>query len=274
MIASDGPKIGTSMNTLRSGTAARATSRPIRAVARGRPMVTTEPKVNNSTKTAAARPSASRAPPSAVATNCTAWPPTSTWSVSLFAHSAAASPPRCLWGRSRVRRARGGRHQLHGHLGADRCAPSDARLLLRPEGRHPCVRPAVPRRRHRSARGRRARIRRRPHPPTACRARSTARSPRRKPRRGQLLVAKLGRTGRLSDIASAVDAAIHEPVRDLPAAGAADGSLRPVNVERTASAIFGAVALVGLHEILFRDALDPVEVLDDVEGLLLRGLAP
>ncbi|HEY9555340.1 MAG TPA: hypothetical protein VIR58_01330 [Acidimicrobiales bacterium] len=71
-----------------------------------------------------------------------------------------------------------------------------------------------------------------------------------------------------------MDAAIHEPVRDLPAAGAADGSLRPVNVERTASAIFGAVALVGLHEILFRDALDPVEVLDDVEGLLLRGLAP
>src|SRR3546814_8245806 len=65
--------------------------------------------------------------------NCTAWPPTSTWSVSLFAHSAAASPPRCLWGRSRVRRARGGRHQLHGHLGADRCAPSDARLLLRSE---------------------------------------------------------------------------------------------------------------------------------------------
>src|SRR3546814_3408471 len=122
MIGSGGPKIGTSMNTRRRGTAARATSRPIRAVARGSPRVTTEPKVNNSTKTAAARPSASRAPPSAVATNCTAWPPTPTWSVSLFAHSAAASPPRCLWGRSRVRGARGGRHQLHGHLGADRCA--------------------------------------------------------------------------------------------------------------------------------------------------------
>jgi len=94
------------------------------------------------------------------------------------------------------------------------------------------------------------------------------------PDAAQLLVANLGRVGRLSDIASAVDAAFHEPVRDLLAAGAADGSLRPVNVERTASAIFGAVALVGLHEIVFRGALDPVEVLDDVEGLLLRGLAP
>jgi TetR/AcrR family transcriptional regulator len=94
------------------------------------------------------------------------------------------------------------------------------------------------------------------------------------PDAAQLLVANLGRAGRLSEIASAVDAAFHEPVRDLLAAGAADGSLRPVNVERTASAIFGAVALVGLHEIVFRGALDPVEVLDDVEKLLLCGLAP
>lgn len=94
------------------------------------------------------------------------------------------------------------------------------------------------------------------------------------PDAAQLLVANLGRVGRLSDIASAVDAAFHEPVRDLLAAGAADGSLRPVNVERTASAIFGAVALVGLHEILFRGALDPSEVLEDVKELLLRGLAP
>lgn len=94
------------------------------------------------------------------------------------------------------------------------------------------------------------------------------------PDAAQLLVANFGRAGRLSEIASAVDAAFHEPVRDLLAAGAADGSLRPVNVERTASAIFGAVALVGLHEIVFRGALDPVEVLDDVEKLLLCGLAP
>jgi hypothetical protein len=91
MIASDGPKIGTSMNTLNSGTAARATPRPIRAVATGRPMATTDPKVRSRTTTAAANPIASRAPPSAVAANCTAWPPTSTWRVSVFACSAVAS---------------------------------------------------------------------------------------------------------------------------------------------------------------------------------------
>lgn len=93
------------------------------------------------------------------------------------------------------------------------------------------------------------------------------------PDAAQLLVANLGRAGRLSDIASALDAAFHQPVRELLAAGAADGSVRPVNVERTASAIFGAVSVVGLHEILVRDVLDPVEILDDVESLLLRGLA-
>lgn len=54
-------------------------------------MATTDPKVNKSTTTAAAKPTASRAPASAVAANCTAWPPTSTWRVSLFARSAADS---------------------------------------------------------------------------------------------------------------------------------------------------------------------------------------
>ncbi len=93
------------------------------------------------------------------------------------------------------------------------------------------------------------------------------------PQTAQLLVANLGRAGRLTDIASAVDAAFHQPVRTLLAAGAADGSLRPVNPERTASAIFGAVVLTGLHEIVVRGNLDSGEVLADVEALVLGGLA-
>lgn len=93
------------------------------------------------------------------------------------------------------------------------------------------------------------------------------------PETAQLLVANLGRVGRLTDIATAVDAAFHEPVRTLIAAGASDGSLRQVNVERTASAIFGAVALVGLHEIVVRGSLQSAEVLTDLEQLLLEGLA-
>lgn len=93
------------------------------------------------------------------------------------------------------------------------------------------------------------------------------------PQTAQLLVANLGRAGRLTDIASGVDAAFHQPVRTLLAAGASDGSLRPVNVERTASAIFGVVVLVGLHELLVRGSLESEEVLADVEGLILRGLA-
>lgn len=93
------------------------------------------------------------------------------------------------------------------------------------------------------------------------------------PETAQLLVTNLGRVGRLTDIATAVDAAFHEPVRTLIAAGASDGSLRQVNVERTASAIFGAVVLVGLHEIVVRGSLQSAEVLTDLEQLLLEGLA-
>ena len=93
------------------------------------------------------------------------------------------------------------------------------------------------------------------------------------PQTAQLLVANLGRAGRLTDIATAVDAAFHQPVRTLLAAGTADGSLRPVNPERTASAIFGAVVLTGLHEIVVRGSLDSGEVLADVEALVLGGLA-
>jgi TetR/AcrR family transcriptional regulator len=93
------------------------------------------------------------------------------------------------------------------------------------------------------------------------------------PETAQLLVTNLGRVGRLTDIAAAVDAAFHEPVRTLMAAGASDGSLRQVNVERMASAIFGAVVLVGLHEIVVRGSLQSAEVLNDLEQLLLEGLA-
>ncbi len=93
------------------------------------------------------------------------------------------------------------------------------------------------------------------------------------PETAQLLVANLGRAGRLADIAVAVRAAFHEPVRQVIEAGIADGSLRSVEPERTASAVFGAVILTGLHEIALQRRFDPDEVLADVAAVVLDGLA-
>lgn len=93
------------------------------------------------------------------------------------------------------------------------------------------------------------------------------------PKTAQLLVANLGSAGRLSDIAGAVDAAFHEPVRGVLRDGTADGTLRVVNVDRAASAVFGAVVLVGLHEIVVHGELSADDVLPDVEAVVLAGLA-
>jgi AcrR family transcriptional regulator len=93
------------------------------------------------------------------------------------------------------------------------------------------------------------------------------------PETAQLLVANLGKAGRLTDIAVAVRAAFHEPVRSVLAAGVAEGSLRDVDVERAASALFGAVILTGLHEIALNGRHDPDEVLNDVSTVVLDGLA-
>jgi AcrR family transcriptional regulator len=93
------------------------------------------------------------------------------------------------------------------------------------------------------------------------------------PDTAQLLAANLGRAGRLSDIASAVDAAFHGPVRAVLVDGITDGSVREVDVERATSAIFGAIIHIGLREIVAHGRLEPDEVLDAVDAVLLHGLA-
>ena len=92
------------------------------------------------------------------------------------------------------------------------------------------------------------------------------------PETAQLLVANIGRAGRLADIAVAVNAAFHGPVSSILTDGIKDGSIRTVDVERAASALFGAVILTGLHEIVLHGALDPDAVLDDVSTVVLDGL--
>jgi len=89
----------------------------------------------------------------------------------------------------------------------------------------------------------------------------------------RVLLEELGRTGRLPDIAKAVNDAFHHPVERLLAEGTEDGSLRPVAVETTAAAIFGAVTIAGLHYLVAGNELPAAEVADQVLSLILDGLS-
>ncbi|HVM39643.1 MAG TPA: TetR/AcrR family transcriptional regulator [Acidimicrobiia bacterium] len=89
----------------------------------------------------------------------------------------------------------------------------------------------------------------------------------------QVLLAELGRVGRMPDIAAAVSAAFHEPVQKLLADGRADGSLRKVDEETAASAVFGAVTMTGLHSLVLTGGIDVDRVARTVVALVREGLA-
>jgi AcrR family transcriptional regulator len=95
----------------------------------------------------------------------------------------------------------------------------------------------------------------------------------RHPATGRALMADLGRAGRIPEIAAAIQAAFHQPVRRLLAEGEADGSLRPVgDPETTASAVYGAITMAGAHYLVADNRLDPGRVATEVTTFILAGL--
>ena len=87
------------------------------------------------------------------------------------------------------------------------------------------------------------------------------------------LMADLGRAGRIPEIADAIQAVFHQPVRRLLAEGAADGTLRPVgDPETTAAAIYGAVTMAGAHYLVADNRLDSERVAAEVTTFVLTGL--
>ena len=92
----------------------------------------------------------------------------------------------------------------------------------------------------------------------------------------QMLLTEMGRIDSLPAIADAVQHAFHRPVAKVLADGAADGSLRSIDVETATSAVFGAVTLSGLHHVVANPgvvpAFDADAVADSVLDLLLAGL--
>jgi AcrR family transcriptional regulator len=78
------------------------------------------------------------------------------------------------------------------------------------------------------------------------------------PAASQLLLLNLGRVGRLGSIAPAIDDAFRSPVRSILADGVAAGEFRAVDIDVAASAVCGAITIVGLR-LLISDRVIDVE---------------
>jgi AcrR family transcriptional regulator len=89
-----------------------------------------------------------------------------------------------------------------------------------------------------------------------------------------VLLAELGRITRIPHLADSIWAAFHQPVRKLLDAGERDGSLRAVDHEVAASAIFGAVTMVGLHYVVTGQAVDVDSLASALDDLVMPGVLP
>jgi AcrR family transcriptional regulator len=95
------------------------------------------------------------------------------------------------------------------------------------------------------------------------------------PAMAQLLIANLGRAGKLPDIAARVNDGFVEPVKRLLAEGAADGSFRTLpDDDLGAGALFGAVLVIGLRYLVTEGAIDVDRVVDLIGPMFWNGIAP
>jgi hypothetical protein len=94
------------------------------------------------------------------------------------------------------------------------------------------------------------------------------------PATAQLLTANLGKAGKLPDLAAGINAAFHEPVRRLLALGAQDATLRPVDPEIAATALYGAVTVIGLRSLVIDNHIDVDEISAQLLPLFWSGIRP
>jgi AcrR family transcriptional regulator len=88
----------------------------------------------------------------------------------------------------------------------------------------------------------------------------------------RILIADLGRLGRMPDIAEGVGRAFHAPVLQVLAEGASDGSWRRIkDPGAVASAIFGAVVIPALERLVAGGPLD-AGLAAPITRLILNGL--
>lgn len=97
----------------------------------------------------------------------------------------------------------------------------------------------------------------------------------RHPAASRQLMANLGRTLKLPEIAAQINEGLEKPVRQLLAEGVADGTLRSVVGEESgAAALFGAVLVVGLRALLDDGHVDVDRVMEVVGDLFWHGISP
>lgn len=95
------------------------------------------------------------------------------------------------------------------------------------------------------------------------------------PSASPLLIANLGRAGKLPDIAARVHLGFEEPVRRVLAEGAADGSLRALaDDDLGATALFGAVLVIGLRTLVVEGHIDVDGVMERIGSMFWYGIAP
>jgi TetR/AcrR family transcriptional regulator len=95
------------------------------------------------------------------------------------------------------------------------------------------------------------------------------------PAASQQLIANLGRAGKLPDIAAQVNQGFEVPVRQLLAEGAADGTLRALADEDLgATALFGAVLVIGLRALVVEGHIDVDRVMALIGPMFWHGIAP
>ena len=76
------------------------------------------------------------------------------------------------------------------------------------------------------------------------------------PATSQLLLMNLGKAGRLGAIAAGVNDGFHAPVRKILADGVRDRALLDIDIQVAATAIYGAVTIVGLQSLVVAGGID------------------
>jgi len=93
------------------------------------------------------------------------------------------------------------------------------------------------------------------------------------PAAAQLLLMNLGRAGRLGAIASSIDAGFHAPLRRVLADGLERGELAELDVEVAATAVYGAVTVVGLQALVVGGEIDVDALAHRVVPLFWSGIS-
>ena len=93
------------------------------------------------------------------------------------------------------------------------------------------------------------------------------------PTASKMLLMNLGRAGRVGTIAMGIDEGFHAPVRRLLAEGVARRELADIDVDTAASAIYGAVTIVGLRSLLSTGRIDVDDTVHRLFPIFWSGLA-